>query len=296
VSDSSLASVSSGLVTPGSMKSLATASVRAIGFVRMDGPQLAESRRRPGPVPSGWKPLPSTLLKASDEQTVAGVCAVLAAITEQGEAAPAEYVGWGAVAASRFLGRSQLVNALQRFHGEGVWGVSPHLIPHFALHSPSGTLSLALGLKGPNLGVGGGADAAIQGFLTALSWLDGGSLDGVWLVLTGHTPEFVPGPSGLATTDSRCEALALALVPVEPGRPRFRIVTDNATSTSFQVNIADLNGRLRERLSPGSGSASPTTLSYRPHVRPRSPSRIIASNATMGLRLELDIGDVEGGQ
>jgi hypothetical protein len=228
---------------------------------------------------------------------VAGVCAVLAAIAGHGEAAaPAEYVGWGAVAASRFLGRSQLVNALQRFHGEGVWGVSPHLIPHFALHSPSGTLSLALGLKGPNLGVGGGADAAIQGFLTALSWLDGGSLDGVWLVLTGHTPEFVPGPSGLATTDSCCEALALALVLAEPSRPRFRILADDTSTASVQVNLSDLNGWLKEKQSPVNGSAVPTASIYRPHVQPRPLSRIIASDPTMGLRLELDLGDVRGGQ
>ena len=34
---------------------------------------------------------------------------------------------------------------LRSFKAEGVWGTSPHLIPHFALHSPSGTISLALG-------------------------------------------------------------------------------------------------------------------------------------------------------
>jgi hypothetical protein len=296
VSDSSIASPRSGRVTPGSFQSLVTAAVRGVGFVRLDGPQLAESRRRPGPVPAGWKPLPSTLLKASDEQTVAAVCAVLSAIAEQGGASPSEYVGWGVVAASRFLGRSQLVVAVQRFLDEGVWGVSPHLIPHYALHSPAGTLSLALGLKGPNLGVGGGADAAIQGFLTALSWLDEGNLDGVWLVLTGHTPEFVPDPRGMATTDSRCEALALALVPDEPGRSRFRIVADAAVTGSVQVNLADLHERLRANQSPGSGSATSTSAIHRPHVRPRPPSRIIASDPTMGLRLELEIDSAEGGR
>jgi hypothetical protein len=296
VADSSIASNRSGRVSANSYQALATASVRAFGFVQMDGPQLAESRRRPGPVPPGWSQLAPTLLKASDEQTVAGVCAVLSAITEQGGASPAEYVGWGAVVASRFLGRSQLVNALQKFHDEGVWGVSPHLIPHYALHSPSGTLSLALGLKGPNLGIGGGADAAIQGFLTALSWLDEGSLEGVWLVLTGHTPEFVPGPSGLATTDSRCEALALALVPDQPGRPRLRIVADDANTARLRVNLADLHGRLVDNRSLGVGSAPSTTRINRPHIRPRPSSRTIASDPTMGLRLELDIDAREGGR
>src|SRR5439155_569002 len=81
---------------------------------------------------------------------------------------------WGVVAASCHLGRSQLVVALKRFAEEGVWGVSPHLIPHFALHSPAGTLSLALGAHGPNLGVGGGPGSTTEGTLTALTWLDEG--------------------------------------------------------------------------------------------------------------------------
>src|SRR5919202_1308638 len=62
------------------------------------------------------------------------------------------------------------VPALRSFLAEGVWGTSPHLIPHFALHSPAGTISLALGVHGPNLGVGGGLHAAAEGFLAALTW------------------------------------------------------------------------------------------------------------------------------
>ena len=100
------------------------------------------------------------------------------------------------VAASRYLGRANLAVALRSFMAEGVWGTSPHLIPHFALHSASGTISLALGSHGPNLGVGGGLHAAAEGFLTALTWLSTGVVPGVWLVLTGWSPELVPDPSG----------------------------------------------------------------------------------------------------
>ena len=106
------------------------------------------------------------------------------------------YEGWGVVAASRFLGRANLARALQSFLAEGVWGTSPHLIPHFALHSASGTISLGLGLHGPNLGVGGGLHAAAEGFLAALTWLSSGNVPGVWLVLSGWSPELVPDRTG----------------------------------------------------------------------------------------------------
>ena len=102
--------------------------------------------------------------------------------------------------------------ALQSFLAEGVWGTSPHLIPHFALHSASGTISLGLGLHGPNLGVGGGLHAAAEGFLAALTWLSIGSVPGVWLVLTGWSPELVPDRNGRPASGERdCQALALAL-------------------------------------------------------------------------------------
>ena len=94
---------------------------------------------------------------------MAGTAAVFAAIEAMGPAR-ASSRRWGVVAASRYLGRANLAAALRSFKAEGVWGTSPHLIPHFALHSPSGTISLALGLHGPNLGVGGGLHAAAEGF------------------------------------------------------------------------------------------------------------------------------------
>ncbi len=87
---------------------------------------------------------------------------------------------------------------LRSFKAEGVWGTSPHLIPHFALHSPSGTISLALGLHGPNLGVGGGLHAAAEGFLAAMTWLSAGVVPGVWLVLSGWSPELIPDRRGVA--------------------------------------------------------------------------------------------------
>ena len=159
-------------------------------------------RSRPGPVPEGWPRVPPSLLRYADEQTVAATAAVFAAI-EAMAVPPERFHDWGVVAASRYLGRANLANALRSFMAEGVWGTSPHLIPHFALHSQSGTISLALGSHGPNLGVGGGLHAAADGFLTALTWLATGVVPGVWLILSGWSPELVPSTSGRAPRNWR---------------------------------------------------------------------------------------------
>ncbi len=131
------------------------------------------------------------------------------------------------MAASRYLGRANLAVALRSFMAEGVWGTSPHLIPHFALHSASGTISLALGSHGPNLGVGGGLHAAAEGFLTALTWLSTGVVPGVWLVLTGWSPELVPDPSGNAPASWRMPGAGAGpggRRASRPARPAFRAV------------------------------------------------------------------------
>jgi hypothetical protein len=185
------------------------------GLFRISPAEVPALRRRPGPVPDGWGPPAPSLLRNSDEQTIAGLCAVYTAIARM-RLPRDRFEGWGVVAASRFLGRANLARALQSFLAEGVWGTSPHLIPHFALHSASGTISLALGLHGPNLGVGGGLHAAAEGFLTALTWLSSGVVPGVWLVLSGWSPELVPDRSGGPPAAIDCQALAIAVGPCGP--------------------------------------------------------------------------------
>jgi hypothetical protein len=207
-----------------------------VGFslIRLKPDVVQALRRRPGPIPEGWERVPSTLLRYADEQTVAGVAAVFTAIHDMG-VRPEVFADWGVVSASRFLGRAALAHALGTFQVEGVWGTSPHLIPHFALHSPSGTISLALGVHGPNLGVGGGIHAAAEGFVAALTWLAGGLVPGVWVVLSGWDPELVPGASAARTPapDGECHALALALgaagstEPCDRLLPRVRVVTSS---------------------------------------------------------------------
>jgi hypothetical protein len=167
-------------------------------------------------------------LRYSDEQTVAGTAAIFTAMETMGWNAE-RFASWGVVAASRYLGRANLATALRSFLAEGVWGTSPHLIPHFALHAPAGTISLVLGLHGPNLGVGGGLHAAAEGFLAALTWLAGCVVPGVWLVLSGWSPELIPDHCGSAPPAGECQALALALVgaavPSVGRRAAFQVVT-----------------------------------------------------------------------
>jgi hypothetical protein len=228
-----------------------------------DAPAL---RRRPGPIPDGWQRVSPALLRYADEQTIAGTAAVFSAMESMG-AAPERFEGWGVVAASRFLGRTSLSIALRNFDAEGVWGVSPHLIPHFALHSPSGTISLALGLQGPNLGVGGGVHAAAEGFLAALTWLATGVVPGVWLVLSGWEPELVPDRRGVAPPGGECLALAIALAAVgaDGGRQLVRAVAGTgARQASSTPKIASLVDRLQ-----ASAETGPRSLATDPSGRLR---------------------------
>jgi hypothetical protein len=169
----------------------------------------------------GQAPLPPAFLKHVDEQTVVGLAAVFQAIQRHGRA-DQDFAEWGVLAAPRLLGRACLAVALQRFAQEGAWGVSPHLIPHRSLHSTSGTISQALGIHGPNFGVGGGPHAAAEVMLTAAALMAGGQVPGLWVVLTGCEPEAVLEHPAMASVNGprlaeTCYgAVALALTDPSP--------------------------------------------------------------------------------
>jgi hypothetical protein len=206
---------SSAALTAGASQAVA-GEVMGHALFRMRPGDVPVLRKKPGPIPDGWARVPPSLLRYADEQTIAGTAAVFTAIEAMGTS-PDRFEAWGVVAASRYLGRANLAVALRSFMAEGVWGTSPHLIPHFALHSASGSISLALGSHGPNLGVGGGRHAVAEGFLTALTWLSAGTVPGVWLVLSGWSPELVPDPAGGSPQAGECLGLAVALVGVGNG-------------------------------------------------------------------------------
>jgi len=193
--------------------------VAADAVVHVSLESLAELRRNPSPCPS--EPLPASLLKHADEQTVVGLCAVYQAIAKAGWQTTC-FGDWGVVAAPRFLGRPAMAAALQRFAAEGAWGVSPHLIPHRSLHSVSGTISQALKIHGPNFGVGGGPGGTREALLAATALLEGKKLPGVWVVLTCLNPEAPPEETGRMPPGTQAVGLALALTPIPSPLPQHR--------------------------------------------------------------------------
>jgi hypothetical protein len=204
--------------------------------VRVPYEGVGDLRRQPGPAYNG--PFPAAFLKHADEQTVVGLAALFQAIHDHGlTPAPGSpgFRDWGVVAAPRFLGRTTMAAALQRFAAEGAWGVSPHLIPHHSLHSMSGTVSQALKVHGPNFGVGGGPGAAAEGILTATALLECCRLPGVWLVLTAVDPEQAPDAMGRPVPGTSCAALALALV--SPATPQPGRLHHNPGRTGIRLRV-----------------------------------------------------------
>jgi hypothetical protein len=188
--------------------------------VRVAPEGVAALRHRPGP--GVGERLPASFLKHADEQSVAGLAAVLQAIDRHG-LATTSFADWGVLGAPRFLGRVALAAAMHRFAAEGAWGLSPHLIPHRSLHALSGTISQALKVHGPNFGVGGGPHGAGEALLAAAALLGSRPLPGLWVVLTGWDPEPVPDREGRTATPSVCCAVALALAAARPGWDGLRL-------------------------------------------------------------------------
>lgn len=175
---------------------------------RADLEQIAALRKtRPD-----WAPAdtPGHFLKYADEQTVVAVAAVDRAIQSHRQQI-GELNRWSIVAAPRFVGRIGGVSTLERYGRGGGPAISPHLIPQHSLHSASGALSILLATRCPNLGVGGGADAVSEGFLTALTLPPHAGSHGVWLVCTAWDPEPVLNLEGECTNGPFCYAAALAL-------------------------------------------------------------------------------------
>src|SRR5262249_45288587 len=120
---------------------------------------------------------------------------------------------------------SSLAGSLHRYESEGAWGVSPHLIPHRSMHAVSGSISQALSIHGPNLGVGGGPTGAAEIFMAAAALLADNKRPGLWVILTGFDPEpqledLRPHPlNGQFKTRIRWSGVALALTPLTRAGP-----------------------------------------------------------------------------
>jgi len=174
--------------------------------------------------PDGAPALPARFLRHADEQTVVGLRAVLAAIAACATPRPS-FSGHGVVAAPCRSGRFTAAQSLPLFRSGGGVTVTPHVVPQCSLHSPAGAVSVALGMHGPNIGVGGGRHAVAEGLAAALALLapdagDAGTVPGVWFVATAWDEEPALDDSGrlrgdgsgaAAPHDPLCRGIALLL-------------------------------------------------------------------------------------
>jgi hypothetical protein len=164
-----------------------------------------------------------------------------------------DFLHWGIVAAPQYLGRQAVADTFVRVAGLGPRGASPMVIPHRSLHAVSGTISQALGIKGPNMAAGGGPGHLADGLLAGLSLLGTGRFPGLWLVLTQWDPE--PLLSG-NDPSAICHGLALALLPlpVERRGPSLRLVPPAEMGAVAEPlpGIADLADSFSLQLDPSS--------------------------------------------
>jgi hypothetical protein len=167
-------------------------------------------------LPDG-QPLPHAFVRHADEQTLAAL-AVALQLREQLPPLP-QPERWGVLAAPEYFGKEATLAALQRYSLDGPGAISPHLIPNHCLHSLSGSLSVLLGLHGPNYGVGGGPGQLVDLLLAGMLETVQQPVPGFWLVATGWRT--LPGELGLSNaTAPVCLAMALAVCRMTSEEPQ----------------------------------------------------------------------------
>jgi hypothetical protein len=95
--------------------------------------------------------------------------------------------------------------------------------------------------------------AASEGVLTALTWLASGVAPGVWLVLTGWSPEYLPGLDGEPREPTRCEALALGLTEASglpSGQVSLELVEAGEPRSPFPPTPEGISAKLEGFLAP----------------------------------------------
>ena len=173
--------------------------------------EMGELRGRAAP--AGAPALPPRFLRHADEHTVVGLHAVLEAIAA---GPPQADLSWHAVVAAACQpGRLAAARTLAQLPAGGAATVSPHVVPQCSLHSVAGAVSVALGMHGPHLGVGGGPDALAEGLFAAATLLTHGDpgCTAAWLVATDWDEEPALDPAGSPQADPVCRGLAIKLVP-----------------------------------------------------------------------------------
>lgn len=190
----------------------------AFGRAQAAPAQIPALRRKPH---EHIKP-PTGLLKYVDDQSVVSVAALYQAIHDYG-LGDTNFTNWGVVAAPRFLGRETCAVFLDRFLRQGPLCTSPLLAVYQSLHAVSGSLTLALKINGPNMGVGGLHRAIEQTLLTGLAMQCEHRLPGVWMVLSEWDPEPIPSEDCKPLQGGVCRALCMAFTPVAAGWQGLRL-------------------------------------------------------------------------
>lgn len=196
------------------------AAVVAAGSAAVPLGQFPALRKEPPKF--GDVQLPSHFLKHADEQTIVALRAIGQAI-ERHDLDPRQMTNWGIIAAPRYIGRLAGAAILDRFANQGGSGVPPHAVAQNSLHSISGAASIALGVHGPNVGVGGGPWSIGDGIVGALSMFDAWHVPGMWLLLTQFDPEPIPDANGNPLHPSVAHAVALAIVPGQAGESQLTL-------------------------------------------------------------------------
>jgi len=187
--------------------------------------------------------LSPSVLKYAEEQTVVSLAAVLNAIRDFG-LKDQTFSDWGVVSGPRFLGREHLARHLEKCRLQGALGASPLITAYLSLHAVSGTISLALQIHGPNLGVGGSRGSMSEALLTGLAMQREQTLPGVWVTVSQSDPEPIPDDSS-QRPEPVCRAVALALVPAAAERHGFkmRLISNEADANNQMIpfpTVADL--------------------------------------------------------
>ena len=193
----------------------------AVAQVNQSGvPALRERLGKPG-----FGKITPKFLRHVDVQTLVGLAALRDAL-QVSALSEHDLHDWGVIAAPRFLGRNVCAHSMAKFPRTGPAGTSPHVIPQQSSHAVAGAVSVALGMRGPNFGVGGGPGWIGDGLLAALMALVDQDVPGICLLLTGWYPEPTPDETGASPTASTCTGIALVLVHETSSTP-WRLQYDN---------------------------------------------------------------------
>jgi len=242
---------------PGTAPETLECGIRAFGVIQAHPAMISALRKNPAP--AGDPAAMVSSLKYADDQTVVSLAAELRAIHDWG-LEQQTFTDWGVVAAPSFLGRATVAAAFKRFRRQGALGVSPLIIPYLSQHAVAGTISLPLGIHGPNLGVAGGWGSMVEALLTALTLQRDQHLPGVWVVFSQWNQEPVPRSDGAATEESICTAVSLALLPADSAWQGLRLRFVPAEPAGAAEPGADIAG-LAEFLANHADSNRPQTWS-----------------------------------